>query len=64
MLAIILHISVRELERQLLSQPAAAVDNDAGHLKLGTVGLEAGAVIRFSFFVVGVYLQYFYICFP
>lgn len=34
LLAIILHISVRELERQLLSQPAAAVDNDAGHLKL------------------------------
>lgn len=62
MLAIILHISVRELERQLLSQPAV-VDNDAGHLEL-TVGLEAGAVIRFSFFVVGVYLQYFYICFP
>lgn len=48
MLAIILHISVRALERQLLSQPAAAVDNDAGHLELGTVGLEAGAVIRFS----------------
>lgn len=50
-MAIILHISVRELERQLLSQPA--VDNDAGHLEL--LASRRGQLFVFRFSLASIY---------